>query len=32
VSLVLAHSTVLGDGKLRRMTFHMGRREGRRAG
>jgi cytochrome b561 len=29
VSLVLAHSTVLGDGMLRRMTFHMGRREGR---
>jgi hypothetical protein len=27
VSFVLAHSTVLGDGMLRRMTFHIGRRE-----
>jgi cytochrome b561 len=27
VSAVLAHSTVLGDGMLRRMTFHVGRRE-----
>ena len=27
VSFVLAHSTVLGDGMLRRMTFHVGRRE-----
>jgi cytochrome b561 len=26
VSTVLAHSTVLGDGMLRRMTFHVGRR------
>ncbi len=27
VSTVLAHSTVLGDGMLRRMTFQIGRRE-----
>jgi cytochrome b561 len=31
VSIVLAHSTVLSDGMLRRMTFHIGRRGGRRA-
>jgi cytochrome b561 len=28
VSAVLAHSIVLGDGLLRRMTFHLGRRQG----
>jgi cytochrome b561 len=28
VSAVLAHSIVLGDGMLRRMTFHLGRRQG----
>ncbi|CAN5469744.1 cytochrome b [soil metagenome] len=27
VSLVLAHSIVLSDGLLRRMTFHLGRRQ-----
>jgi cytochrome b561 len=31
VSTVLAHAVVLSDGMLRRMTFHIGRREGRRA-
>jgi cytochrome b561 len=28
VSAVLAHAIVLGDGLLRRMTFHVGRRQG----
>jgi cytochrome b561 len=32
VSTVLAHSTVLGDGMLRRMTFHIGRRSVTTAG
>ena len=27
VSVVLAHAVVLGDGMLRRMTLHIGRRE-----